>query len=88
MFVDFLFFVFGEARDRTCATWFTRRVTYPLHHGIMQSFSLLLVIVLLALEKKIFQVFCYFSPDGRPPSWSCYKHSFSRCKKAKYEIWF
>ena len=23
----------GEARDRTCDPWFTRRVTYPLHHG-------------------------------------------------------
>ena len=25
--------VFGEARDQTCDPWFTRRVTYPLHHG-------------------------------------------------------
>ena len=23
----------GEARDRTCDPWFTRRVTSPLHHG-------------------------------------------------------
>ena len=23
----------GEARDRTCDPWFTRRVTLPLHHG-------------------------------------------------------
>ena len=25
--------VSGEARDRTCDPWFTRRVAYPLHHG-------------------------------------------------------
>ena len=25
--------VFGEARDRNCDPWLTRRVTLPLHHG-------------------------------------------------------
>ena len=25
--------VFGEVRDRNCDPWFTRRVTYLLHHG-------------------------------------------------------
>ena len=35
--------VFGEARDRTCDPWFTRRVTYPLHHGgFLQYFTMLL----------------------------------------------
>ena len=29
----FLLLFFGEARDRTYEHWFTRRVTYPLHHG-------------------------------------------------------
>ena len=29
----FVFVVFGEARDRTCESWFTGQVTSPLHHG-------------------------------------------------------
>ena len=36
----FFFFFFGEARDRTCDPWFTRRVTYPLHHGGLKELVL------------------------------------------------
>ena len=35
--------VFGEAQDRTCDRWFTRRVIYPLHHGgFLLFFTMLL----------------------------------------------
>ena len=38
----FLLLFLGEARDRTCDPWFTRRVTYPLHNG---GFSLTYAII-------------------------------------------